>query len=118
MGKPIVGHRVSEHSGAGGARVRRVRDRPLCSITVPCESGLIDTAVTVRVWLDSKGGPGTSFESKSDASSASGVPSSVLAASAPATGGSFSAATVIVTVAGAEAASPSLAVKVNESGPK
>ena len=54
------------------------------------------TAVTVRVWLDSEGGPATSFESKTDASSASGVPSSVLAESAPATGGLFGGGTATV----------------------
>ena len=66
--------------------------------------------------LTSSASPSTS-ESFARTSSAAGTSSETVAASLAASGGSFTGVTPIEIVAGADTRLPSLARKVNESGP-
>src|ERR687893_356022 len=75
------------------------------------------TAVTVRVWLLSLVGPGSSLRRSWLAAKTRGVSSLVDMVSALATGASFTALTAMLTVAGSLSAVPSEASKVKLSGP-
>ncbi len=89
---------------------------PSTSVTVPWVSDPAVTAVTVSACPDSFAGPATSLARRSSIGMASGSPAAA-ALSGPATGGSLTSLTVIVTGAGAESERPSDAMNVNRSAP-
>jgi hypothetical protein len=88
---------------------------PPTRLTVPSTGAL--TAVTLNVCVPSFAGPPESFASSSLLGNVSGTSSGVVRASLTAVGWSFTATTVIVTVAVFELRAPSLTRYVKESVP-
>src|SRR6266540_7182981 len=89
---------------------------PAPSTIVPWVSGPGVTAVTVKVCRRSSNGPAASLAVR-PAAGTTVWPARAVTVSGCGTGGSLTAVTLIVTVAGADWSLPSLAVKVNASGP-